>query len=145
MTGFMLAEEMLKVRPDIPIILFSGHHDMIDEKTATQIGIKALMMKPIKPREMARSIGEVLGKPVTAPRSVKFLFRKRCSSLFESFSDSGPGSGRTFLRWWHASFHSALHDHFRITDTKIALDQQVMGFFAKRVCKLAFRIGLFFQ
>ena len=69
MTGFMLAEEMLKVRPDIPIILFSGHHDMIDEKTATQIGIKALMMKPIKPREMARSIGEVLGKPVTAPEA----------------------------------------------------------------------------
>jgi CheY-like chemotaxis protein len=36
MTGFMLAEELLKVRPDIPIILFSGHHDMIDEKTASQ-------------------------------------------------------------------------------------------------------------
>jgi len=69
MTGFMLAEELLKIRPDIPIILFSGHHDMVNEKAATRIGIKALMMKPIKPREMAESIGKVLGHTVTAPEA----------------------------------------------------------------------------
>ena len=67
MTGLMLAEALFKIRPNIPIILFSGHHDMVDEKMATEIGIKALMMKPIKPRDMAKTIGKVLGYSTTAP------------------------------------------------------------------------------
>lgn len=67
MTGLMLAEALLKIRPNIPIILFSGHHDMVDEKIAIEIGIKALMMRPITPHHMARTIGEVLGHSITAP------------------------------------------------------------------------------
>jgi len=69
MTGIMLAESLLEIRPDIPIILFTGHHDMVDEKMAIEIGIKALMMKPIKPLDMARTIGEVLRSSVTAPEA----------------------------------------------------------------------------
>ena len=69
MTGFMLAEALLKIRPNIPIILFSGHHDMVDEKKAIKIGIKALMMKPITPRGMARTIWKVLGYSITAPEA----------------------------------------------------------------------------
>jgi PAS domain S-box-containing protein len=69
MTGLMLAEALLEIRPNIPIILFSGHHDMVDEKMAIEIGIKALMMKPIKPRDMARTIGKVLGYSTKAPEA----------------------------------------------------------------------------
>lgn len=67
MTGLMLAEAVLKIRPNMPIILFSGHHDMVDEKIAIEIGIKALMMKPITPHDMARTIWKVLGHSITVP------------------------------------------------------------------------------
>ncbi len=66
-TGLKLAEEFLKIRADIPIILFSGHHDMIDEKKAFDIGVKALMMKPIKPQAMAKTIEEVLEQTMVVP------------------------------------------------------------------------------
>lgn len=69
MTGLMLAEAILKIRPNIPIILFSGHHDMVDEKKVLEIGIKALMMKPITPRDMAGTIRKVLGTSITAPEA----------------------------------------------------------------------------
>ena len=62
MTGLDLAEEVLKIRNDMPIILFSGYHDIVDEKEVFARGIKKLMKKPIKPREMLKTIQDVLGQ-----------------------------------------------------------------------------------
>ena len=62
MTGLMLAEAILKIRKDIPVIIFSGYSDMVDEKKAFDIGIKGLMIKPITPKAMAEAIKKVLGQ-----------------------------------------------------------------------------------
>ncbi len=60
MTGADLAVEIIRARPDIPIILCTGFSDMIDEKKAMEIGIKAFVMKPIVVREMTKTIRKVL-------------------------------------------------------------------------------------
>jgi PleD family two-component response regulator len=50
----------LEIRPDIPIILCTGHSDMISEEKAKEFGIKEFIMKPIGKREMAMTIRSVL-------------------------------------------------------------------------------------
>ncbi len=65
MTGLMLAEALLKVRPDMPVILFTGHNDLVDESNAMEIGIRAFMMKPAKAGDMAKTIRKILDRSVS--------------------------------------------------------------------------------
>ena len=60
MTGDQLARELMKVRPDIPIILCTGFSMKISEKKAKEIGIKAFVMKPLVRRDMANIVRKVL-------------------------------------------------------------------------------------
>ncbi len=62
MTGVELAEEILAVRPDTPIILCTGFSDKIDKERAQAIGVRMLVMKPVVMSELAKTIRKVLGK-----------------------------------------------------------------------------------
>ena len=53
LTGEKLAEEFLKIRPDIPIIMCTGFSEKISWDLAMSIGIKALLIKPVKLREIS--------------------------------------------------------------------------------------------
>jgi len=60
MTGVDLAKGIMKIRPDIPIILCTGYSEAIDEETAKEMGIKAFIMKPILMKDLADIIRKVL-------------------------------------------------------------------------------------
>ncbi|MDY6989431.1 MAG: PAS domain S-box protein [Thermodesulfobacteriota bacterium] len=60
MAGDRLAKELMKIRPDIPIILSTGHSERIDEAKAKAMGIRALIMKPFLKRDIAETIRRVL-------------------------------------------------------------------------------------
>lgn len=60
MTGKQLAQEVMQVRPDIPVILCTGYSSQIDEAEAARIGIKAFLMKPVSMRALAGTIRRVL-------------------------------------------------------------------------------------
>ena len=49
-------------RPDIPIILMTGHNETLSEKEAQATGAMALLMKPSGSEEIARTIRSVLDK-----------------------------------------------------------------------------------
>jgi two-component system cell cycle sensor histidine kinase/response regulator CckA len=59
-TGDALARELMKIRPDIPVILCTGFSYRIDEESALQIGIKAFAEKPLVKSELAKTIRLVL-------------------------------------------------------------------------------------
>jgi DNA-binding NtrC family response regulator len=59
-TGIKLAEEFLKIRPDIPIILNTGYSSIITEDEAKKLGVKAFVMKPIESKKLARLVRQVL-------------------------------------------------------------------------------------
>ncbi len=61
MMGDQLARELMKVRPDIPIILCTGFSPKISEEKAKKIGIKAFAMKPLVRRDMANTVRKALG------------------------------------------------------------------------------------
>jgi DNA-binding response OmpR family regulator len=51
---------MLKIRPNIPIILCSGFLSAISNERALTIGIKKLVAKPFMRKELACAIRDVL-------------------------------------------------------------------------------------
>ncbi len=60
MTGLELAEKLLKLRADIPIILCTGYSEHINENKVKARGIRAFLMKPVVLEEIANTIREVL-------------------------------------------------------------------------------------
>ena len=60
MTGEKLAEKLMQIRPDIPVILCTGFNFMIDEQKALHMGIRAFISKPMLKREIAETIRQVL-------------------------------------------------------------------------------------
>ncbi len=47
MTGLDVAQHLLKLRPDLPVILYTGHREAIAETEVRALGIRALVNKPI--------------------------------------------------------------------------------------------------
>ena len=60
MTGEKLAENLMQIRPDIPVILCTGFSFMIDEQKALNMGIRAFISKPMLKQEIAETIRQVL-------------------------------------------------------------------------------------
>ena len=60
MTGTELAQKLMGIRSDIPIILFTGFSEVITEEKAKSIGIREYVMKPVVKTEIARTIRRVL-------------------------------------------------------------------------------------
>jgi CheY-like chemotaxis protein/anti-sigma regulatory factor (Ser/Thr protein kinase) len=64
LTGDKLAEEMLRIRNDIPIILYTGYTENFSKKQAQKIGIKEFGMKPFEMRDLAETTRRVLDQSV---------------------------------------------------------------------------------
>ncbi len=60
MTGKELATEILKINPDVPIILCTGFSETITEEAAKRIGIQAFILKPIVMSDLAETMRLVL-------------------------------------------------------------------------------------
>ena len=60
MTGDRLAIELMKIRPDIPVILCTGYNKKISDESASEMGIKAFVYKPIVKADLAKTVRKVL-------------------------------------------------------------------------------------
>ena len=60
-TGDMLAQEMISIRKDIPVILCTGFNEHISEARAREIGIREFMMKPVNMKILSDIIQRILG------------------------------------------------------------------------------------
>jgi len=56
LTGSELAEHLLGIRPDIPIILMTGNNERITEEETLKIGIRKFFLKPTNIVDLARTI-----------------------------------------------------------------------------------------
>jgi PAS domain S-box-containing protein len=66
MTGEVLAQELRKIRPDIPIILCTGYSHRIDADKAAAQGIDAFCMKPLVTHDLGLVIRRVLAQRAAA-------------------------------------------------------------------------------
>jgi signal transduction histidine kinase/ActR/RegA family two-component response regulator len=60
MTGMSLAREMMRIRPDIPMILSTGYSDLVSPETARAAGIAEFLMKPVERNVLADTVRTVL-------------------------------------------------------------------------------------
>lgn len=62
MAGMRFAEELLKKRKDLPIILFTGYSETISPEKAKRAGVSRFLMKPVVKRELAESVRDALDR-----------------------------------------------------------------------------------
>jgi len=60
LTGMELAGELLKSRPDFPIILCTGYSACVSEQDALNLGIRRFVAKPVVGSELGRVVRKVL-------------------------------------------------------------------------------------
>jgi PAS domain S-box-containing protein len=64
LTGFNLAKQAMAIRPDIPVILCTGHSDTVTLETAREVGIREFVMKPMTIQTLAETVRSALaGQP----------------------------------------------------------------------------------
>lgn len=59
-TGMRLAEMMLEVRDDLPIILCTGYSEMVSAEKVKAAGISEFLMKPLMSKELVSILRRVL-------------------------------------------------------------------------------------
>lgn len=59
-TGEMLAKEMNKIRPDIPVILCTGFSEKMSKERAAALGINGFLLKPVMMKDLSHEIRKVL-------------------------------------------------------------------------------------
>jgi PAS domain S-box-containing protein len=62
-SGMELAQELLKIRPRLPILLCTGYGGALTGDKARLLGIREVMLKPIIPKELAARIRQILDTP----------------------------------------------------------------------------------
>ena len=68
MTGDILTRELLKIRPDVSVILCTGFSEKISPTKSDQIGARKLLMKPVITSELAEAIRQVLDEVIKKER-----------------------------------------------------------------------------
>jgi CheY-like chemotaxis protein len=67
--GYELAQKIIGLRPDIPIMLCTGYSETVSEEQALAAGIRGFIMKPIKLQDFARHIRAVLDRGTIPPNA----------------------------------------------------------------------------
>lgn len=60
LNGFELAEKILEIREDTPIVLTTGFEEMIDAKKMKKLGFHPYLLKPFTLNDISRCLAEVL-------------------------------------------------------------------------------------
>lgn len=60
MTGAELAQEILKINHNMPIILCTGYSSVLSQEEALELGIKKYMTKPVNRKTLAKVVRQVL-------------------------------------------------------------------------------------
>ncbi|SDT95979.1 PAS domain-containing hybrid sensor histidine kinase/response regulator [Desulfobacula phenolica] len=60
LSGDRLASELIKIRPDIPILICTGFSETITQKNVEELGGKGFLMKPVGMKDLAQAIRNIL-------------------------------------------------------------------------------------
>ena len=60
LTGVTLAQKMIRIRSDVPVILCTGYSELVSPKKARRAGVREFLMKPLVRSELAAAIRRAL-------------------------------------------------------------------------------------
>ncbi|MET0286786.1 MAG: ATP-binding protein [Polyangiales bacterium] len=61
LSGFQLAQQLLDLRADLPVVMMSGYLGPEEMATARRLGVRELLLKPVGMDDLARALHRVLG------------------------------------------------------------------------------------
>ncbi|HEX5661215.1 MAG TPA: ATP-binding protein [Polyangiales bacterium] len=61
LSGFQLAQQLLELRGDVPVVMMSGYLGPEEMATARRLGVRELLLKPVGMDDLARALHRVLG------------------------------------------------------------------------------------
>lgn len=66
MTGDRLAQKLLAIRPDLPIIVCTGYSEHVSPEEAGSIGVQRVLLKPVTRDDLSRAVREALDQAPSA-------------------------------------------------------------------------------
>ncbi|HQK99240.1 MAG TPA: response regulator, partial [Smithellaceae bacterium] len=60
LTGDRLAQKIIAIRPDIPVILCTGHSDHVSAEDVSRLGIRQFLMKPYDLAQLSQALRQAL-------------------------------------------------------------------------------------
>ena len=60
LSGVELADEMLALRPDIPILICTGFSEFVNAGNAEELGFSGFLQKPVNARDLLAAVGHCL-------------------------------------------------------------------------------------
>ncbi|MBF0529318.1 MAG: response regulator, partial [Deltaproteobacteria bacterium] len=67
MSGLELAQKIMKIRPDIPVILCTGFSQQVSPEKAREAGIRLFLMKPLILQDLANAVRQTLDASPNEP------------------------------------------------------------------------------
>ncbi len=64
MNGIQLAKAIMAIRPDIPVLLFTGYSEQITLEAVKKIGIRELVMKPVDQSQLSLILYKTMDSPL---------------------------------------------------------------------------------
>ncbi len=62
MTGTQLSRKMIKIRPDIPIIMCTGYNAQLSKKNVLNMGVSEYLQKPVLKKDLLNAVRNVLDR-----------------------------------------------------------------------------------
>ncbi|GMR07721.1 MAG: hypothetical protein BMS9Abin26_0725 [Gammaproteobacteria bacterium] len=59
-TGIQFAEEVLKIRPDVPVVICTGYSELLGDDKIKELGIRAILNKPMRSNELLQQVNDAL-------------------------------------------------------------------------------------
>jgi len=70
MNGLELARELMQLRPDLPIILFTGFSKAISADNAREMGLADYLIKPVRVAELHQAVRRALDAKVAGTEAI---------------------------------------------------------------------------
>ena len=85
MNGYLLAQQLKGIRPDLPIILCSGYHEYGSKKKTEEMGISAFILKPVTMVDLSRITRKILDhKKIERRKNERFKIKGKAIAIVKS-------------------------------------------------------------
>ncbi|MCK9295980.1 MAG: response regulator [Desulfobulbaceae bacterium] len=84
MTGMELTRMILQLRPALPVILYTGHSEIITKEKAKASGVSNFLLKPVTPGELLKTIRNLLDKRAAISLSGEWSDRQTAALALQS-------------------------------------------------------------
>ncbi|MCI0564533.1 MAG: response regulator, partial [Nitrososphaera sp.] len=64
LSGWEVAREVKKLRPDMPVVLITGWGQNLDEEKLKESGVDRIVAKPFRIEQLMKTVEELLSKPI---------------------------------------------------------------------------------